>query len=69
MQLTIAGAVRRSKDDPPAPPIPHTDADWDVNAARDWWAKTLFGKTFIEARSFFMIYRWALHAEHESARP
>jgi len=50
-------AVRRSRDDPPAAPIPRNDADWEVTLARDWWAKTLFGKTFIEARSFFMIYR------------
>ena len=50
-------AVRRSRDDPRAPPIPRNDADWEVTLARDWWAKTLFGKTFIEARSFFMIYR------------
>ncbi len=54
--LSVA-AVRRSRDDPPAAPIPRNDADWEVTLARDWWAKILFGKTFIEARSFFMIYR------------
>lgn len=31
--------------------------DWDVNIARDWWSKHVLGKTFVECRSFLMIYR------------
>ena len=31
--------------------------DWDPVIARDWWSKHVLGKTFIECRSFLMIYR------------
>ena len=38
--------------------MPRHDQDWDVAAARGWWARVVFGKTFIEARSNLMVYRY-----------
>lgn len=44
-----AGATKLSRD----------SRDWDPVIARDWWSKHVLGKTFIECRSFFMVYRCA----------
>jgi hypothetical protein len=30
---------------------------WDWKAAREWWARFVFGKTYVERRSIFTMYR------------
>ncbi|KAL4451723.1 hypothetical protein ABPG75_007385 [Micractinium tetrahymenae] len=31
--------------------------EYDMKSARDWWSKFVFGKTFVERRSLFTMYR------------
>ena len=54
-----ATAVRRSAGEP-YPAVQRHDQEWDAELAQDWWERTVFGKTFIEARSSFMLFRWVL---------
>jgi hypothetical protein len=41
---------------PPAMPTP-TKLGFDASSARDWWAMFVFGKTYVERRSLFTMYR------------
>lgn len=39
------------------PIAPAATLGWGWEDARNWWAKFVFGKTFVERRSFFTMYR------------
>ncbi len=56
VSLTVEGSGASAKQ---AEVLSSVGLSWDPANAKEWWKRFVFGKTFVERRSIFSIYRCA----------